>query len=158
MPVTARVSGTSGAELRYLAGKFYKAADRDLTRALARARRDAVAPLQKEIRTEALASLPKRGGYNATMAKAVKVSATGGTASKKLVVRIYARGKSEERDVRAVNAGELRHPVFGHWRKKVPPTRVRRGFVDRPVDKLADRILELSAHEVTDLLKEIARK
>ena len=157
MPVSGAVLGTSGAELRYLAGKLRKAAARDLTRVLKRAQRNAVKPLQKEIKSEALATLPKRGHYAAVMAKAVKVSTSGGTPGKKLIVRIYARGKTEERDVKAINDGRLRHPVFGHrttWRT----TRVRPGFVDRPVDKLADQVLEASADEVGQLLEEIARR
>ena len=158
MPITASVGGTSGAELRYFAAKLRKAAAQDLTRVLKRAQRNAVKPLQKEIKTEALASLPKRGGYNATMSKAVKTSVSGGTPGRPLIVRVYARGKVEERDVAAVNAGRLRHPVFGVWRRKVPPTLVRPGFVDRPVDKLADKVLEASADEVGQLLEEIARR
>jgi hypothetical protein len=157
MVVSANLTGTSAAELRYLAGKFRKAATRDLTRVLKRAQRDAVKPLEKEIKAEAEATLPKRGGYNLAMSRAVKVSATGGTPGKKLVVRIYARGKTEERDVRSVNAGRLRHPLFGrrsHWHL----TTVRAGFVDRPVDKLADEVLRLSANEAGALLEEIARK
>lgn len=156
MPVTVGV-GTSGAELRYLAGKFRKAAARDLTRVLKRAQRDAVKPLQKEIKAEAVATLPKRGGYNAIMSKAVKVSTSGGTPGKKLIVRIYARGKVEERDVLRVNQGVLRHPTFGR-RTSWHTTRVRPGFVDRPVDKLADQVLEKSADEVKALLEEIARR
>lgn len=158
MPVVTARGGTSGAELRYLAAKFEKAAARDLTRVLKRAQRNAVKPLQREIKEEALATLPKRGGYNAVMSKAVKTSTTGGTPGRPLIVRIYARGKVEERDVAAVNAGNLRHKVFGVWRKGVRPTRVRRGFVDRPVDKLADQVLRDSADEVQGLLEEIARR
>jgi hypothetical protein len=168
MPVTPKVTGTSAAELRYLAGKMRKAAARDLTRVLKRAQRDAVKPLEKEIKAEAEATLPKRGGYNTVMAKAVKVSASGGTSGKPLIVRIYARGKGEERDVRRVNDGELRHPLFGKRSYRAAITRekksgwfttnVRPGFVDRPVDKLADEVLKKSAHEVEDLLVEIARK
>lgn len=157
MPVSGAVLGTSGAELRYFAAKLRKAAARDLTRVLKRAQRNAVKPLQKEIKEEALATLPKRGHYNAVMSRAVKVSTSGGTPGKKLIVKVYARGRTEERDVVKVNAGILRHPVFGHrgtWRT----TRVRPGFVDRPVDKLADEVLEKSADEVKVLLEEIARR
>jgi len=166
MPITASVGGTSGAELRYFAAKLRKAAARDLTRVLKRAQRNAVKPLQKEIKAEALASLPKHGRYKATMSKAVKTSVSGGTPGRPLIVRVYARGKVEERDVAAVNAGRLRHQTFGHrtfvrdgrvvsaWHEQ----RIRPGFVDRPVDKLADKVLEASADEVGQLLEEIARR
>lgn len=155
--MVASVSMSSGVELRYVAGLLRKAAARDLTRELRKGQRAAVRPLQKEIKTEALATLPKRGGYNATMSKAVKVSTTTGTGRNAMTVRVYARGKVENRDVVQVNRGILRHPVFGVWRKKVPPTRVRPGFVDRPVDKLADQILKESADAAERVLKSIAR-
>lgn len=169
MPVFVNMGGTSAAEIRHFAAKLRKAAARDLSAVVARARRDAVKPLQKEIKAEALATLPKRGGYNAIMAKAVKVSVlSAGDANKPLIVRIYARGKGEERDVRQVNNGILRHKLFGKARYIDAKTRelksgwfttkVRSGFVDRPVSRLADRVLREAATEAGDLLREIARK
>jgi hypothetical protein len=152
----ASVSMKSGAELRYVAGLLRKAAARDLTRELRKGQRAAFRPLQKEIKAEAAATLPKRGGYNATMSRAVKMSVTTGTGRNALIARVYARGKVESRDVVAVNAGRLRHPVFGH-RKNWSMTRVRPGFVDRPVDKLADQVLKESADAVERVLDQIAR-
>lgn len=158
MPVVAGVSGTSAAELRYLAAKFEKAAKVDLSRALAKARRDAVKPLQKEVKAEAAATLPKRGGYNATMARAVKVSVlAAGNEGRPMTVKVYARGKGEERDVQKVNSGVLRHPFFGK-RSRWYTTAVRPGFVDRPLKRLADQILENSGQEIEAMLKEIARR
>ena len=152
----ASLSMTSGAELRYVAGLLRKAAARDLTRELRKGQRQAFKPLQPEIKAEALATLPKRGGYAATMAKAVKVTVTTGVGRNALTARVYARGKVEHRDVVAVNAGRLRHPVFGH-RKTWKLTRVRPGFVDRPVDKLSDQILKESADAAERVLDSIAR-
>lgn len=146
----------SGAELRYVAGLLRKAAARDLTRELRKGQRAAVRPLQKEIKAEALSTLPKRGGYNQTMSRAVKVSTTTGTGRKAMTVRIYARGKVENRDVVAINAGRLRHPVFGN-RSRWKVTNVRPGFADRPVNKLADQILKESADAAERVLKSIAR-
>src|SRR5262249_22053698 len=105
--------GVSGAELRYVAAKLRKAAARDLTKELRAAYRKAAKPLQPAVKAEALATLPKRGGYNAVMSRAVKVSVIGGTGRKALTVRVYATGKREQRDVVQVNAGILRHPTFG---------------------------------------------
>jgi len=147
---------TSGAELRYVAAKLRKAAARDLTRELRQAYRKSVRPLQREIKEEAIAVLPKRGAYNITMSKAVKTSVLGGLGRRALTVRVYARGKGEERDVRAVNAGIVRHPLFGH-RKHWYVTRVRRGFVDRAFDRVQDRILHDAADAAEKVLQEIAR-
>ena len=153
---------TGGAELRYVAGRLRKAAARDLTRELRAGQRAAVRPLEKEIKASAAASLPKRGGYAVTMSRAVRVTSRVGLRAGSLSARIYARGRKELRDVVAVNNGILRHPVYGVWRKSTssrsnPPTRVRPGFVDRPVDKLMDRVLDESAQAVERVLESIAR-
>lgn len=148
--IGASISG--GPELRYVAGKLRKAAARDLTRELRQGQRTAFRPLQKEIKVEAAATLP--GAYAAVMARAVRVSVT--VRPKGLSARVYGRGRKELRDVRAVNDGILRHPLYGqraHWFT----TRVRRGFVDRPWERTADRVLDESADAVERVLQEIAR-
>jgi hypothetical protein len=154
MPVAVGISG--GAELRYVAGKLRKAAARDLTRELRSGQRAAFRPLQPEIKAEAAATLPKRGGYAGVMSRAVKVSVRTGIGKNALTARVYARGRAEARDVVAVNNGILRHKLFGnrrHWYAQ----RVRTGFVDRPADRLADRVLNESAEAVGRVLQQIAR-
>ncbi len=143
-------------ELRVIASRLRKAAARDLVVELRKAQRKAFQPLQKEIKAEALATLPKLGSYNAVMSKAVKVSVTTGVGRTALNARVYAKGKGEERDVRQVNAGILRHPLFGH-RKSWHTTRVRPGFVDRPVKALSDRVLKECADAAQKLNESIAR-
>jgi hypothetical protein len=100
--------------------------------------------------------LPKRGAYNITMAKAVKVSTRIGVRAGTVSVRVYATGKGELRDVVAVNNGILRHPLFGrrkHWHL----TRVPRGFVDKPFDALQGRIVAESNDAIGRVLESIAR-
>lgn len=143
-------------EIRVLASRLRKAAARDLVYELRKAQRKAFQPLQKAIKEEALATLPKRGNYNVIMSKAVKVTVTTGVGRNALNARVYAKGKTEERDVRQVNAGVLRHPLFGH-RRSWHTTRVRAGFVDRPVKALSDRVLQECADAVGKLNESIAR-
>jgi hypothetical protein len=146
-------SVTGGAELRYVAGRLRKAAARDLTRELRAGQRQAFRPLEPEIKLEAAATLP--GAYGPLMARAVKVSLRR-SAGAVYAARIYARGRAAKRDVRAVNAGTLRHPLFGN-RTRWFTTRVRRGFVDRPADRVMDRVLEESAQAAQKVLTSIAR-
>ena len=164
MPAVVGITG--GAELRYVAGKLRKAAARDLTRELRSGQRAAFRPLQKEIKAEAAATLPKSGGYAGVMSRAVKVSVRTGVGKNALTARVYARGKAEARDVVAVNDGILRHKLFGKatYRSRLgelksgwSTTKVRRGFVDRPADRLADRVLSESADAVERVLQKIAR-
>lgn len=156
--MSASLTITGGAEMRYVAGKLRKAAARDLTRQLRAKQREAFKPLQKEIKAEALATLPKRGGYAAIMGRDVRVSVTtklrGASA---ITARIYAKGKTEERDVIQVNRGILRHPDIRKGRRVWRTTRVRPGFVDRPIARIGDRIAEKSAEALQDVIDEIAR-
>jgi hypothetical protein len=52
----------------------------------------------------------------------------------------YAKGKKERRDLPSMNAGRLRHPVFGRRSAKGKRTRGhhRAGFYDRGTAKAAD--------------------
>ena len=147
---------TGGPELRYVAGLLRKAAVKDLKAEMRKGQRKAFAPLEKDIKLEAAAALPHLGGYAAVMAKAVKVSVRTGFATTVFTVRIYARGKADLRDVRAVNNGIVRHPLFGN-RRRWYVTSVRPGFVDRPVDRNWDRVVDESADAVGRVLLQIAK-
>ena len=144
---------TGAVELRYVAGLLRKAGLKDLEKERRKAQRDAVKPLQREIRTEAAATLP--GEYARLMARAIRVTVQfGGSAV--LTGRVYARGKREMRDVRAVNNGVLRHPVFGN-RSRWAAQAVRPGFVTRAVDRTWDRVYRASDEAHRKYLERIAR-
>lgn len=128
---------------------------RVLKRELAGAQRRAFRPLEREIKASALRMLPKRGGYARIMAAAVKVSTR--HVGLRYYVVIYARGRNELRDVRKVNAGFLRHPVFGHRRRKWATTGVPPGFVMIPVRKLGDQLAQESLDALQRTIVEIAR-
>jgi hypothetical protein len=70
---------------------------------------------------------------------------------------VSARGKTEERDVAAVNRGRLRHPVFGRRRAPWKTTTVVRGFVDRPINKAGDRITDAVRKARDSVADEIVR-
>ncbi len=146
------LDGMSSVEMRHVAHKLRKAAARDLTREVRSAKVKAVRPLQPEIKAEAVRTLPS--GYGPLMAKDVRVTTQ--TRGITLRVRVFARGKADLRDVRAINAGTLRHPFFGS-RRRWYAQRVQPGFVDRPVDQLADRVLDEAAEGVGGVLQKIAR-
>lgn len=158
---------TGSAELRYVAGKLRKAAAIDLRKELAKAQRKTFEPLEREIKAQAIVSLPHTGGYAGVMARAVKVGIRQNIARRELVAVVSARSVKQLRDVRAINRGELRHPVFGRWRplkqagarqrnpwvlQKVPP-----GFVTRPADRLGDRLARESLDALHRVAVEIAR-
>ena len=153
----ARLDVYTDAELRRLAFMLRKADAKDLREELRKGQREAFRPLQKKVKENAAAMLPKRGGYNAVMARAVKVTVlTKLQGDISVVAHVYASGRKEHRDVAAVNAGRLRHPLFGrrrHWFT----TTVAPRFVHRAVDELPDEVLDKSAEAAERVLEAIAR-
>jgi len=143
------------AELHRLAVQLRKAEVSTLETELRRQQREAFTPLEKDVKAEAASTLPS--GYAPIMANAVKAKVSVRKGSALLSARVYAKGKAEERDVREVNAGRLRHPVFGHRRRAWHVTRVRSGFVDRPFDRTVDRVVDKSADAAEQILAQIAR-
>lgn len=135
---------------------------KDLSRRLSAAAK----PLRPAISAEASATLPTRGGYGPLMSKSVRAR----TAVKEdrltalILVTIYAAGRKERRDIRRVNAGDVRHPVHGRTRRlrsggrmrnpwsttKVPP-----GFVTRPIDDVGPRVSVAGRQVVDDLMKKL---
>lgn len=95
-------------------------------------------------------------GYAPVLARSLRfrtqVRASHSTA--RVLFRVYGDGRREQRDVAALNKGTLRHPVFGRTRplkrhakhratsKANPwvPQKVRKGFVDRPADRLTPEV------------------
>jgi hypothetical protein len=163
MGMEVRVTGAR--DLLAVSRALKKLSDKGLGKQMGKALRDAARPLRQEIKKSAEALLPHRGGYNETMARSLRfrqaVKETRTTA--RVTFKVWAVGPREERDVRRVNAGTLRHPVWGKrryikWRTRPDGTRVRipdpgeprlnpwvaqrvkPGFVDRPVDRLAPEI------------------
>lgn len=145
------------AELRHVQTVLTVDAPAQLRKDLLTGTREALAPLKKDIPAEALAKMPKRGGYAPLLARAVKVvTRVSGTSSVRATVRVSAAGKREGRDVSALNLGMLRHPLFGnrrHWYGQ----RVLRGFVDEPVDRARDRVVDSARDAAQRYADEIRR-
>lgn len=102
------VDGT--AQFRELARKLKQAADKDLPDEMYSTVRDAMTPLQDQIRLSAVAVLPRRGGLGALIAQSpISISKRPGGISLK---------GSSGHDIAALDRGRARHPLFGdktHW-------------------------------------------
>lgn len=141
---------TGAAELRYVARLAERARVVSLKRELSEAHRQAFAPLLPAIRKTA-AGLPS--GYAPTMVKAIRVSAR--RSGLITYAEVHARGRAKDRDVRRIDAGALRHPVYGNrdvWRT----TGVVPGFVSRPVGELGEKIATESLDALERITHEIA--
>jgi hypothetical protein len=144
-------------KLRKLARDLREAGDKDLQRELRSGIARPVKPFAEAVKQEAGAVMPHRGGYAGILARALKVAASTRTTGSGAGIRIVvsAKGKVEERDVAALDVGELRHPIFGrrrHW----ATTSVRPGFVTQPAERLIDgvrREIENAVDRVADKLE-----
>lgn len=132
--------------------------------------RKAAKPLRPAIQTQAAARLPKRGGYAAGMSKSVRARTTvrEDRLSALISVTIYSAGRKERRDIVKVDAGTLRHPVFGRSRRlrrgvragtRIPNpwavTSVPVGFVSDPIDEVGPRVVKAGRAVVDDFINKL---
>lgn len=112
----------------------------------------ATKPVREDMKASIGPSLPSRGGLAAlVMAKASLT--TSATSGRNAGVRIRARHK--DYDLKRLNQGRLRHPVFGNRRVWVQQTAgINPGFLDDSFEKQKPEI----ARGVLRVLDEIARK
>lgn len=155
MAVRGKISGRT--QLREMAAKLAVEAPAKLEASLLKGTREALKPLKADLQAEAAAKMPKRGGYNRTLSRSIKVSTrVSGGKVVNATVTITASGKRENRDLPALNRGLLRHPLFGrrrHWYAQ----RVPRGVVDKPVDRTRDRVVEAARKAADDYVKTLAK-
>lgn len=109
-------------------------------------------PVREDMKASIGPSLPSRGGLAAlVMAKASLT--TSAVAGRNAGVRIRARHKSY--DLKRLNEGRLRHPVFGNRGVWVEQTAgVNPGFLDESFEKSKPEV----ARGVQRVLDDIARK
>lgn len=109
-------------------------------------------PVREDMKASIGPSLPSRGGLAALVMARASLT-TSATSGRHAGVRIRARHK--DYDLKRLNAGRLRHPVFGNRRVWVSQTAgIIPGFLDDSFEKQKPEI----ARGVLRVLDEIARK
>jgi hypothetical protein len=153
-------------KLRDTARALRAAGDTGLRKEMLRALRDATHPLAAAIREEIPGSMPS--AYAAVLLRSTRVTTkTKATGWPSVTVTALGKGAKEERDLRAVNAGRLRHPVFGRSRpgkrrgERTPSPwvlqAVRGGFFDRAVDTHAGTVRDAVGDALDRIADQIAR-
>lgn len=150
MGLEVRIQGS--AELKRLAAQIRTSGDKGLGRQMANGLKKASQPVQASVRKE-YTSLPSRGGYSATFSKSLRFRTNLRAESRQASFRVlvFGDGTHERRDIKALEDGRLRHPVFGRSRRvgsgklagnvKANPwavTTVKGGYFKRGTDKAAD--------------------
>jgi len=125
-------------DLRVCAAQLRREAD-GLQRRIVDGANDAVSPLARVIAVNTPAYLPI--GYATVMAKSIRVqTSTSLVTNPGVRARVFAVGRREGRDVTRIDAGILRHPLYGnrlHWYAQ----KVTRGFVKKPFGRLRPGIV-----------------
>ncbi|SRR6266508_3324220 len=145
-----RVTGAQ--ELREVVRDLRVVGDKDLKRELYRALNRAVKPLKADVKAEVPRRMPAK--YAAVLGKSMKLASsirTGRTAA--VTIKASAKGKVENRDVRALDRGILRHPLFGN-RRKWYTTHIKPGFFTDPLEKGAHKVRV----ELVQAINVVARK
>lgn len=116
---------THGAEKLGRLGRAIKdAGDKDMRRELLRAAQRCGKPMKTAAREGALKRLPKRGGLAERVATS-KFGVRTRTVGKGAGVRIVGQSGY---DLQGIDEGEIRHPVYGTWRKGVKGQPVKPGW------------------------------
>lgn len=129
-------------ELRAVSVRLKEAGLVDLRKEMNKKIRVATLPARPAIRASALATLPKRGGLNAYVAQATTTtSVLTGLKTAGVVVRVKRRNRrtGKPNDMKDMDAGDIRHMVFGNprvWAAQSVPA----GFATKPMQKLAPAV------------------
>jgi hypothetical protein len=152
--VDIRVVGAES--LGALARDLKAAGEKDLRRELLRGIRKAGEPLKAEARQAALDELPKRNGLAELVADSRWSLQT--RTGRNPTVRIRGTGlinkHGQEIDLRSLNRGRLRHPLFGkrgQWYDQAVPV----GWFDRAMERAADNGVR---KEIVNVIDAVARK
>ena len=163
MSLTAQIQGI--AQVRRLAAAVKATGDKGLGREMSAALRKTAKPIEVSVRREADAAMPASGGYQALLSKSLRfrASARSGTRTATLKLKTFADGTNERRDIRALEKGQLRHPVYGRSRTvrgrgRVPNpwavTVIRAGFHRRGTENAGDE----AARELGKVLDDFAAR
>jgi hypothetical protein len=107
--------------------------DRVIVNNMAKEIRSAVPPIRAAVRANALGQLPHRGGLGVWVARARVTARIRRSATNAGISLVGGRNSGSRRrtDLRAIDAGTVRHPTYGHgpW----TPQTVTPGFFTRAV-------------------------
>lgn len=112
--LNARVEGAW--KLYKVAADIRKAGDMDMKRELYRGLNRATKPLKEAVKMAVPTHMPS--GYAPLVSRSIRVrtSIRASKAKTAITIRATAKGAREKRDLRALDRGLLRHPVFGRTR------------------------------------------
>lgn len=169
MGMSVRVTGS--AELHKVMQVLKETGNEGLGKGMAAGFRLATTPLKPAVLAEVPKAMPS--GYAPVLTRSLqfRTQVRDFKYVARVTWRVYGDGQKERRDVPRLNRGELRHPVFGRSRalkrhalhgatsRENPwvAQKVRKGFVDRPLDRLGADVRREMNKVVDQVAKKIAK-
>jgi hypothetical protein len=141
----------AAAELEALAFRLRRAGDGGLLREVTKAMRDAVVPVQDEIRAGLGPLLPNR--YAAALDADLRLGVNVRTNDRNPGVSVTGQSRSRARKLRNLDEGRLTHPVFGNreeWRTQEAPS-VRPGWFTGPAEAGGPRVRRAIERALADV-------
>lgn len=128
--MSLEVSIDGAATLHRVAAQMRAQGAKDLSKQMSAALSKATNPVRVSIDTEAAAVMPS--GYKALLTGSLRhrTSRRSSGNQARVILTTYADGKQERREIRSLEAGALRHPLFGR-KKRWYVTHIRPGFHQR---------------------------
>jgi hypothetical protein len=156
MSLEVRIQGA--ATFHEVAARMRAEGRRDLSRSMGQAMSKAADPVKVRVREEAVRTMPKGGGYSGLFSKSLKFRTEKRQGGQSATVRLitFADGKKERRDIRALEGGRLRHPVWGHRSSPWAVTGIRPGFHRRGTEHAMDEAQKQLAAVVDDYARRLA--
>lgn len=145
-----RVQVSGQKDLFRLAHNLHAAGQKNLKKELDKASRQAGKVIEDEIKAHTKEYIPQGFERRFDLALDTKTEVRL-VASRRITVVIWAMGKRQRRDIRAINAGRLRHPVYGRMRRLKDGTlkanpwveqRIRPGLVDVPATRAMPKAIK----------------
>lgn len=153
--IDARVLGAK--QLREVARHIRNEGDKGLGRQFGKALEKTVEPVKKSIAESAGRTMPS--GYAPTLTRSLehRRSTRSDTRKASVFLATYADGRKERRDLPALEAGNLRHPVFGRSKSPWVQQRIRAGFHERGTEKAGDEAEKQILAVVDDFVQRLAK-
>jgi len=147
----------AAAELEALAFRLRRAGDGELVREVTKAMRDAVVPVQAEIRADLRPLLPNR--YADTLDADLRLGVNVRTNERNPGVALTGTSRTKARKLRNLDEGRLTHPVFGDrevWRTQEEPS-VQPKFFTGPAEAAGPRVRAGIERALEDVANRAAR-
>lgn len=160
-----RVQVSGQKDLFRLAHNLHAAGQKGLKRELDKASRQAGKVIEDEVKAHTREYIPQGFEQRFDVALATKTEVRL-VASRRITIVFWAMGKRQRRDIKAMNAGRLRHPVYGRFRRLKDGTlqanpwvlqTIRPGLVDVPAKRAMPRAIKKIEDAVGRVTQEIVK-